>query len=65
MKKAQEWIDRKIRSGVDPRYLKHTVGCFSNKKKQRVMKEKNLSSKAYDERYNFLYKVYSILCDKY
>ena len=65
MKKAQAWINKKIRSGVDPRYLKHTVGCWSNKKKSRVIKEKNLSSRAYDDRYKFLYKVYSILDRKY
>lgn len=65
MKNAQKWIDKKIASGVDPRYLKHTVGCFSNKKKQNVMRQKNLSSKEYDKRYNFLYKVYCILDRKY
>lgn len=65
MRKAQAWINKKIRSGVDPRYLKHTVGCFSNKKKARVMKEKNLTSRGYDERYQFLYKVYCILDRRY
>ncbi len=66
MSKSREerWIEQKMRSGVSRETLLHTVGCFSNKKKERVMKEKNLTEKQYRERYDFLGKVYSILSDR-
>lgn len=54
-KKSRDWVDKKLRSGVDLDQLYNCVGIFSNRKKSRVMKEKNLNNKQYEKRYNFLY----------
>lgn len=59
--KERAWIDRKLSSGVSKEQLLHGVGSFSNKKKQRVMQEKGLSEKQYQERYDFLANVYYLL----
>lgn len=40
------------------------VGAFSNKKKDRVIQEKNLSEKEYKKRYNFLGNVYYLLSNE-
>ena len=61
--KEQWWIERKLKSGVSREQLLHTVGAFSNKKKERVMKEKNLTEKQYRDRYEFLSNVYVLLSD--
>lgn len=61
MRKAQAWINKKLRSGVSKKELYHSVGAFSNKKKSKVMAQKGLSSQDYDKRYNFLYKVFCLL----
>ena len=61
MKKAKAWIDKKLSQGVNRDYLLHTVGCFSNKAKAKVMREKNISSFEYEKRYSFLSKVYYLL----
>ena len=65
MRKSTEqwWIERKLKSGVSREQLLHTVGAFSNKKKERVMKEKNLTEKQYRDRYEFLSNVYVLLSD--
>ncbi len=59
--KEQWWIERKLKSGVSREQLLHTVGVFSNKKKERVMKEKGLNEKQYRDRYEFLGNVYVLL----
>ena len=61
--KEQWWIECKLKSGVSREQLLHTVGAFSNKKKERVMKEKNLTEKQYRDRYEFLSNVYVLLSD--
>ena len=61
-RKERNWIKRKLRTEkLTQEQLLHTVGIFSNKKKERVMKEKNINSKQYDERYKFLANVYCLL----
>ena len=62
MKRARAWIEKKERSGVSRSTLRHTVGCFSNKKREKVMREKSLSSAEYERRYRFLGNVYELLC---
>ena len=65
-KKALAWINKKVyKDNVDPRVLEHYVGCFSNKTKEKVMKEKNISEKQYKKRYSFLSDVYMILSNGY
>ena len=63
-RRARAWIRKKQSEGVDKRYLLNTVGMFSNKKKETVMKQKGLSEKQYNDRYSFLSRVYSILFDE-
>lgn len=63
-RQARAWIAKKQREGVDKRTLLNTVGMFSNKKKEAVMKQKNLSEHQYNKRYGFLAVVYSILFDE-
>ena len=62
MREAQSWVNKKLRSGVPKAELRECVGRFSNRKKSVVMKEKGLTEKQYKERYDFLAKVYEILC---
>ncbi len=62
--RARAWIQKKQREGVEKRKLLNTVGAFSNKKKDVVMKQKGLNEHQYKERYNFLAVVYSILFDE-
>ena len=64
MKRAEAWVNKKLRSGVPKEELLHCVGAFSNKKKQRVMAEKRLTEKEYKERYDFLAKAYIVLSNK-
>ena len=59
--RALNWIHKKLLNGESPDKLKACVGSFSNKKKDVFMKEKNLTSKAYDKRYSFLHDVYILL----
>ena len=60
--KERAWIKKKLRSeGLTQDQLLFTVGCFSNKKKAKVMAEKNINSKQYDERYKFLSIVFHLL----
>ena len=60
--KERVWIKKKLRSeGITQDQLLFTVGCFSNKKKSKVMAEKNINSKQYDERYKFLFNVFHLL----
>ena len=63
-RRARAWIRKKQREGVDKRVLLNTVGMFSNKKKETVMKQKGLSEQEYNKRYGFLAVVYSILFDE-
>ncbi len=60
-KREKAWIWKKINDGVKPEVLRDCVGVFSNKKKEDVMKKKNLSSKQYEKRYNFLENTYYLL----
>ena len=61
--KEQWWIEKKLKEnpGLTRQQLKHNVGMFSNKKPKKVMSEKGLNKKQYDDRYNFLARVYSVL----
>ena len=61
MHKEKRWIRKKLRSGISQEQLKHNVGVFSNKSKQKVMKQKNLSEKQYKARYRFLSNCYALL----
>lgn len=61
MKKAKAWVNKKLRSGVPLNELYNCVGIFSNKKPEKVMKEKNISSKEYERRYNFLFNAFCYL----
>ena len=63
-RRARAWIRKKESEGVDKRKLLHTVGAFSNKKKETVMKQKGLSESEYEKRHSFLAVVYSILFDE-
>ena len=63
-RRARAWIRKKQSEGVDKRVLLNTVGMFSNKKKEVVMKQKGLNEKQYEKRYGFLARVYSILFDE-
>lgn len=60
-KREIAWIRKKLSSGVSKQELIYCVGVFSNKKKERVMQEKNLNQKQYEERYKFLGNVYFLL----
>ena len=60
----RKWIRKKLESGTSQLHLKNSVGMFSNKKKEDVMKKKNLNEKQYKKRWNFLFNVYSLLCDE-
>jgi len=60
-KKEYAWIRYKYSQGVTKEKLRDCVGVFSNKKKNQVMQQKNLSSKEYDKRNKFLSNVYHIL----
>ena len=62
-KKERAWINKKLRSGVSRDELRECVGMFSNKNKNKVMAQKNLSESEYQKRYGFLANVYSILSD--
>ena len=64
MKRAEKWVNKKLRSGVSKAELLHCVGVFSNKKKQKVMAEKKLTERQYQERYEFLAKAYIVLSNK-
>ena len=61
MKKERNWIKKKIRSGVSQNELLNSVGIFSNKPKEKVMKQKNLTEKQYKARYRFLSNCYALL----
>ena len=63
-RRARAWIRKKESEGVDRRLLLNTVGMFSNRKKESVMKQKGLNEKQYQKRYSFLSRVYSILFDE-
>lgn len=63
-RRARAWIRKKESEGVDKRTLLNTVGMFSNKKKETVMKQKGLNEYQYRKRYGFLALVYSILFDE-
>ena len=65
-KKALAWINKKVyKDNIDPRVLEETTGRFSNRKKEKVMKEKNLSEKQYKKRYSFLCDAHLILSNGY
>lgn len=55
------WIFKKIRNGVSQDELRTSVGIFSNRKKKKVMAQKNLSEKQYKKRSEFLGNAYALL----
>ena len=55
------WIFKKIRNGVTQNELRTSVGIFSNRKKKKVMAQKNLSEKQYKKRREFLGNAYVLL----
>ena len=59
------WINKKLRQGIRPDVLRNSIGAFSNRKKETVMKEKGLSEREYKKRYKFLGNVYYLLSSKY
>ena len=63
MKRAKAWVHKKIRKGVPKAELLACVGTFSNKKKEKVMAEKNLSEKQYKQRYEFCKNAYLYLSE--
>lgn len=64
MKRAKAWVDKKLRQGVSKKELYQCIGLFSNKKKDRVMQEKQLTEKQYKQRYDFLYNAFCYLESK-
>lgn len=60
-KREKAWINSKLRKGVTKDELRECVGAFSNKKKSKVMAEKNITSEQYEKRKKFLANVYSLL----
>ena len=42
-KQVRAWINKKLSQGVSKTELYNSVGVFSNKTKQQVMKEKGLT----------------------
>ena len=61
--KERVWIKKKLwQENLTQSELLTTVGMFSNKKKKRVMAEKNINSSEYNRRYKFLSNVYNLLC---
>ena len=63
--KERAWIRKKLyRENISQKELLHTVGMFSNKKKNKVMAEKNINSAEYDRRYKFLANVYYLLSNE-
>ena len=61
MKRARAWVNKKLRQGVSKKELYRCIGLFSNKKKDRVMQEKQLTEKQYKQRYDFLYNAFCYL----
>lgn len=60
--KERAWIKKKLRQeNLTQGELLQTVGMFSNKKKNKVMAEKNINSAEYEKRYKFLANVYYLL----
>lgn len=59
--REQAWIKKKYSSGVSKSDLMNSVGAFSNKPKNKVMLEKNLTETQYKKRYDFLSRVYYVL----
>lgn len=60
--KERAWIKKKLRKEkLTQGELLQTVGMFSNKKKNKVMAEKNINSAEYEKRHNFLANVYHLL----
>lgn len=55
------WIFKKINKGVTQDELRTSVGIFSNRKKKKVMAQKNLSEKQYKKRSEFLGNAYVLL----
>ena len=64
-KREIAWIRKKLAAGVSKQELLNCVGIFSNKKKEKVMQEKNINQKQYEERYKFLGNVYFLLNSDY
>lgn len=58
------WINKKIKSGVSQSELLKGVGTFSNKSKEKVIKEKKLTNSQYKKRYSFLENVYYLLSNE-
>lgn len=63
--REKAWIKKKLSYGVSYNDLYNSVGAFSDKKKEKVMSRKNLTSKEYDERKKFLGNVYYLMSNGY
>ena len=63
-KSERAWIKKKLSNGTHQAYLRDCVGVFSNKTKKKVMQEKNLNKSQYKKRYDFLSRVYYLLCNE-
>lgn len=65
-KSVYAWINRILdKTSVDPKQLHSCIGKFSNKKKKKVMAEKNITSSEYERRRKFLFRAFCILEDEY
>ena len=64
-KREIAWVRKKLAAGVSKQELLNCVGIFTNKKKEKIMQEKNINQKQYKERYKFLGNVYFLLNSDY
>ena len=63
--KERAWIKKKLRQEhLTQAELLATVGIFSNKKKSKVMAEKNINSSEYEKSYKFLGNVFYLLSNE-
>lgn len=58
---VESWVFRKISEGYTACELRRNVGKFSNKPKERVMREKKLTDAEYEKRFSFLAEVFAFL----
>ena len=63
--KERAWIKKKLlNENITQDQLLFSVGCFSNKKKEKVMAEKNINSSEYNKRSKFLCNVFILLSNE-
>lgn len=63
-KNERAWIRKKLNNGTSQNELLNCVGIFSNKKKEKIMQQKNLTNQQYKKRYSFLANVYYLLSNE-